>query len=130
MAETERIICRIDQLVDGGRAIRFEAALAEPARVFPCFAIAYDGQVYAYVNSCPHRGTELDWQAGEVFDESGLYLVCATHGALFEPDSGLCIGGPCFGAHLRPMAIKVVGGDIVLLGNDVDIESNNEKHES
>ena len=130
MAETERVICRVDQLVDGGRAVRFEAALAEPARELPGFAISYGRQVYAYVNSCPHRGTELDWQAGEVFDETGLYLVCATHGALFEPDSGLCIGGPCFGAHLRPLAIKVVGGDIVLLGNDVDIESNNEKHES
>ncbi|MEQ1518319.1 MAG: Rieske 2Fe-2S domain-containing protein [Usitatibacteraceae bacterium] len=127
MAETERVICRIDELVDGGRAVRFETRLPEPARDLPCFAVSYDGNVYAYVNFCPHRGTELDWQLGEVFDESGLYLVCATHGALFEPESGTCIAGPCFGDRLRRLPIKLVGNDVVLLGNDVDSVSSETK---
>ena len=114
MAETERVICRVDQLADGGAAVRFGASSSSPDRDVSCFAISYGGAVYAYVNSCPHRGTELDWQPGEVFDDTGLYLVCATHGALFEPDSGLCVGGPCQGAHLRALPIKVVGNDVVL----------------
>lgn len=130
MANAERIICSVGQLADGGKAVRFEITLLEPAREMPCFAVSYDGDVYAYVNSCPHRGTELDWQPGEVFDETGLYLVCATHGALFEPDSGLCVGGPCFGAHLRPLPIKIVGNDVVLLGNDADMGNTNEIRES
>ena len=130
MAETERVICRVDQLVDGGLAVRFETTLAQPERQLPCFAIAYEGAVYAYVNSCPHRGTELDWQPGEVFEETGLYLMCATHGAQFEPDSGFCVGGPCQGAHLRSLSIKVMGNDVVLLGNGVEIDNDNEKRES
>ncbi len=121
MAETERVICRVDELVDGGLAAKFTIALADPARELPCFAITYAGAVYAYVNSCPHRGTELDWQAGEVFEETGLYLICATHGALFEPDSGLCVSGPCHGAHLQPLEIQVSGNDVVLTGHSVEM---------
>jgi len=41
---------------------------------------------------------ELDWQPGEFFDIAGVYLVCSTHGAIFEPNSGLCVAGPCRGA--------------------------------
>ena len=130
MAESERVICRVDQLADGGAAVRFEATFSTPDRDMSCFAISYGGAVYAYVNSCPHRGTELDWQPGEVFEETGLYLVCATHGALFEPDSGLCIGGPCHGAHLRALPIKVVGNDVVLSDGMMNGDSCTQKHKS
>lgn len=130
MADTERVICRVDQLVEGGPAVRFETARLSPGANLSCFAIAYDGAVYAYVNSCPHRGTELDWQPGQVFEETGLYLICATHGALFAPDSGQCVGGPCHGAKLRSLSIKVAGNDVVLLANGVDIDNDNEKRES
>ncbi len=122
MAEHQRIICRVDELIDGGRAVRFTLPIRGPTQELACFVIAYDGGVYGYVNSCPHRGTELDWQAGEVFEETGLYLVCATHGALFEPVSGLCVGGPCQGEKLRPVAITVSGSDVVLDGHGVDLK--------
>jgi nitrite reductase/ring-hydroxylating ferredoxin subunit len=112
MAETERLICRRDALTDGGLATRFQ--LEFDGRSLAAFVVAYDGEVFGYVNSCPHRGTELDWQAGEVFDDAGLYLVCATHGALFEPDSGRCVGGPCQGALLPKVAIEVIDGDVFL----------------
>jgi nitrite reductase/ring-hydroxylating ferredoxin subunit len=112
LAETERLICRRDALADGGLATRFQ--LEFDGRALAAFVVAYDGEVFGYVNSCPHRGTELDWQAGEVFDEAGLYLVCATHGALFEPDSGRCVGGPCHGALLSKVAIEVIDGDVFL----------------
>jgi len=94
-----RRVCRRDALPEGGRAVRFD--IRRQSHELPAFAVAYDGEVHAYVNICPHRGTSLDWQPGEVFDESGVYLICAAHGALFEPDSGLCIAGPCQGAFLR-----------------------------
>ena len=130
MAATERVtftrvICKRDALLDGGVATRFTTPLFEPLRDTACFVVAYDGDVYAYVNSCPHRGTELDWQPGEVFEETGLYLMCATHGALFEPDNGLCIAGPCHGARLQSVAIKVVGNDVVLV--DSAEKNTNEK---
>ena len=103
MAETERLICARESLTDGGRASRFVIEL--DGRRLSAFVVAFDGGIHADINSCPHRGTELDWHAGEVFDESGRYLVCATHGALFEPDTGRCVGGPCQGARLTKIAV-------------------------
>jgi nitrite reductase/ring-hydroxylating ferredoxin subunit len=107
-----RRVCRREQLADGGRAVHF--AIASQGQALPAFAIAHDGDVRAYVNICPHRGTSLDWQPGEVFDESGLYLICATHGALFAPDTGLCVAGPCQGAYLRKIPLKLEAGNVVL----------------
>ena len=125
MAATTRVVCKRDALLDGGVATRFTIALFEPARDTPCFVVACDGDVYAYVNSCPHRGTELDWQPGEVFEETGLYLMCATHGALFEPRSGLCVAGPCHGARLQSVAINVVGNDVVLIDSGAKLTNEN-----
>ena len=111
-----RRVCRREELPDGGTAIRF--GIIRNGRDLPAFVIAYDGEIHGYVNICPHRGTSLDWQPGEVFDESGLYLICATHGALFEPDSGLCIAGPCQGASLQKIPVTL-DGDQVMLAYDI-----------
>ena len=31
--------------------------------------------------------------------------MCATHGALYEPDTGRCAGGPCRGGKLLPIRV-------------------------
>jgi len=112
MAETKRLICERARLVDGGLAVRFTIEFdAQPVQAF---VIAFDGRVHAYVNRCPHQGTELDWQPGQVFDDSGLYLACATHGALFAADSGRCVDGPCQGATLARVAVDEVENGIYL----------------
>jgi nitrite reductase/ring-hydroxylating ferredoxin subunit len=49
---------------------------------------------------------ELDWVEGQFFESSGLYLMCATHGAIYAPDSGRCVGGPCRGARLRALEVE------------------------
>jgi nitrite reductase/ring-hydroxylating ferredoxin subunit len=110
MAADPRLICASEALVDGGTGIVFE--LSAHARGF---AVRYCGTARAYVNRCPHAGTELDWQPGEFFEETGLYLMCSTHGALFEPSSGYCVAGPCRGASLEPLAIKERDGQVILL---------------
>lgn len=112
MAETERLICERAQLVDGGAAARF--TIEFDGQPLQAFVIAFDGNVHAYVNRCPHQGTELDWQPGQMFDDSGLYLVCATHGALFQPDSGRCVGGPCQGATLVKIAVDEIDNRVHL----------------
>jgi nitrite reductase/ring-hydroxylating ferredoxin subunit len=66
----------------------------------------------AYVNSCPHIGLPLDLKPGTMFNADVGYFICSTHGALFEPETGLCVGGPCAGRHLVPVAIER-DGDIV-----------------
>jgi nitrite reductase/ring-hydroxylating ferredoxin subunit len=39
-------------------------------------------------------------------------LLCSSHGAVFEPDTGLCAAGPCVGASLRGLAVRVADGEI------------------
>lgn len=117
MAGPERVICASPDLADGGTGVRFD--LDPKVHFTPVgFAVRHCGRVRAFVNCCPHAGTELDWNPGEFFDESGLYLICSTHGALFEPGSGRCVAGPCRGASLQPLEVRERGGEVILL-NDV-----------
>jgi nitrite reductase/ring-hydroxylating ferredoxin subunit len=44
---------------------------------------------------------EMDWQPNQVFDATGRWLLCATHGALYRPDTGACAGGPCRGGLVK-----------------------------
>jgi nitrite reductase/ring-hydroxylating ferredoxin subunit len=114
MADEGELICAAGALVEGGRGVRFD--LPPPARQPSTgFVVRYDGAVHAYANRCPHLGVELDWQPGEFFEGTGLYLVCSTHGALFEPTSGFCIAGPCRGASLEKIPVAEMGERIVLV---------------
>lgn len=112
MADDERLICASTDLLDDGAAVRFSVerdGVAEPA-----FVVRYCGKVYAYFNRCAHVPVELDWQEGRFFDHSGLYLICATHGALYAPESGRCMGGRCDGKGLTPLAVVERDGNIYL----------------
>lgn len=100
-------------LTERGPAIRFE--IDEGGEPAPAFAIRYRGRVYAYVNRCAHVSLELDFLPGRFFDTSGEYLICASHGAIYEPDSGRCAGGPCNGAGLEPLRVVEHDGRIELV---------------
>jgi nitrite reductase/ring-hydroxylating ferredoxin subunit len=78
------------------------------------FVVNFDGRYHAYVNRCAHAGTPLDWWPNEFFTDDGRLLICATHGALFEPDSGRCAGGPCGGSALRPLVVRVEDGQVIV----------------
>jgi nitrite reductase/ring-hydroxylating ferredoxin subunit len=86
-------VCASDELADGGSGVRFPVAAS--GRAANGFAIRFQGEVHAFLNRCTHAYIELDWQRGKFFDRSGLYLMCATHGAVYSPESGRCVGGPC-----------------------------------
>ncbi len=101
------VICASSALEDGGKGVRFR--LTADANTHTGhnvgFVVRYDGKVYAYLNRCAHVPIELDWMEGEFFDSSGLYLMCATHGALYEPETGYCVGGPCRGRRLQTIPV-------------------------
>jgi nitrite reductase/ring-hydroxylating ferredoxin subunit len=97
-------VCASEALVDGGAGVRVTARESGGEAVV--FFVRYDGNVYGYLNRCAHVPMELDWVEGQFFESSGLYLMCATHGAIYAPDSGHCVGGPCRGAKLRPVRVE------------------------
>ncbi|WP_454904761.1 Rieske (2Fe-2S) protein [Variovorax gossypii] len=86
-------------LADDRMAAKFTAPNGAPA-----FAVRWQDGVYAYINQCPHAGGPLDFE-GQIIESSGRFLMCARHGAIFEPDTGQCVGGPCRGARLTPLAV-------------------------
>lgn len=107
MVAGQRLICASADLPEGGRGVRFEVRFG--GRRVPAFAIRWQGRVRAYLNQCGHIPVELDWQPGEFFDFSRLYLICSTHGALYDPATGACLGGRCEGRGLS--AVKMVERD-------------------
>jgi nitrite reductase/ring-hydroxylating ferredoxin subunit len=84
------------------------------------FVVNFDGRFYAYVNSCIHAGTPLDWWPNEFFTDDKRLLICATHGALYEPDTGRCAGGPCAGGRLYPLPVRVEDDRVVVTAGGAD----------
>lgn len=80
------------------------------------FLAWHDGKVVAYENLCRHLPLSLDYGDGQFFTPDRRHFVCQTHGAIYEPSSGLCIAGPCAGASLKPLAIQIIEGAIYFLG--------------
>ncbi|MGS1028298.1 Rieske (2Fe-2S) protein [Burkholderia glumae] len=103
MSDEAVFVCASDALVDGGLGVRQTARLRGEEVVV--FFVRYNGCAYGYLNRCAHVPMELDWNEGQFFESSGLYLMCATHGAIYAPDTGKCVGGPCRGARLRAVAV-------------------------
>jgi len=112
MAGRARVICASEALADGGDGVRFEVERTG-ARI-AAFAIRYEGAVHAYLNRCAHVGVELDWMPGKFFDSEGLLLICSSHGALYDPATGECLGGPCSGGGLEKLTVEERGGAILL----------------
>ena len=73
------------------------------------FAIRVGPEIRAYVNICPHRAQPVDVGDGRLWLPSGI-IECQAHGARFDPLSGACLGGPCDGSPLRPVAISFHDG--------------------
>jgi len=80
------------------------------------FLIYFKQRCYAYENSCPHTGVNLNWQEQQFFSLDGFFLQCSMHGALFKPDSGLCVRGPCQGECLKPINIVIEDGMVYAMG--------------
>lgn len=80
----------------------------------PLFLVKKFGEIHAYINSCPHIGVSLEWMPDQFLNASGEMIQCATHGALFVIDSGLCVAGPCIGESLTPLPIRIQEDGIYL----------------
>jgi nitrite reductase/ring-hydroxylating ferredoxin subunit len=102
--EEPQFLCRSDELAERGKAITFDVQhFREPARAF---ALRFEGHVVAYLNRCVHVPTEMDWQDGEFLDMDRQFIMCSIHGAVYEPDTGRCAGGPCGRGKLTALQVQ------------------------
>ncbi|MBU6273217.1 MAG: HAD-IA family hydrolase [Betaproteobacteria bacterium] len=112
-----RAVCPIEAVPEQPEGLRFvwhrlrgpDRRIRQPE---PAFLVRHRGGVRAYLNRCAHAPVELDWPEGRFFDESGLYLVCATHGAMYRAEDGTCAGGPCHGRSLVTLDVRERAGQV------------------
>ncbi len=76
--------------------------------------VRYEGSLHAYANICPHLGHPLNLFPDRFFTPDNERLLCASHGAQFDPASGACVAGPCSGKALRRLPCSEVDGHIVV----------------
>ena len=96
-------LCHVDEVPDGG-ARGFDAHGVGHATVF---VVRKGADLRAWRDACPHHGTPLPWRTDAYLDAAATHIVCAAHGALFDPLTGVCTLGPCLGDALTPVAIEV-----------------------
>jgi len=96
--------------IEHGQSKKF--ILRRGQRDLEALIVNYEGNHFAYMNRCPHTGITLDWVNNQFFSSDNRYLMCATHGAVFEPPSGECVWGPCFGLSLQSVPLEIDGEEI------------------
>lgn len=105
---TDTVLCSLDELEDPGSR---EFHVGRRERMF---VIRKEGEVFGYMNLCPHQGTTLDWKPDAFLTIEKDYIMCATHGALFEKETGACVWGPCQGRMLAPIKVRLDDGLVML----------------
>lgn len=107
-----RAVAKIDELEPG--SVKKFWLICQKYRI-DAFLVNDQGQFHAYVNRCRHMATPLDFIREQFLSEDGRYLMCYTHGALYEFANGVCVEGPCKGEALYRLPVRV-DGDEVLVG--------------
>ena len=108
-------VCDVAQVDDPG-ARSFE--VGGGTWPFRGFVVRRNGEVRAFANICPHLSHPLDMLPDEFFSRDGRVLRCMSHGALFDPESGYCIVGPCAGDSLLQLECRVEDGRVCVRAPD------------
>jgi len=102
------VLCSLEDLGNPAtRGFEVDCGLALPLSLF---VVRKDDVLAAYINRCPHTGAPLEWLPDQFLDIDNSFIQCAIHGALFRPEDGYCVRGPCVGQSLQALALEVVEG--------------------
>jgi nitrite reductase/ring-hydroxylating ferredoxin subunit len=114
MTETAEVaVGRLDELSDPGCR---EFQIGEGDWPFRGFVVRHGDTAYAYQNFCAHVGHPLNWTPDGFLSKDETAIICASHGAQYEIDTGLCFRGPCVGKSLRVVDLEVRDGVIYVSG--------------
>jgi nitrite reductase/ring-hydroxylating ferredoxin subunit len=107
----ERVLCQLAEIdPDTGK----EVFLGGPEAPVSVALLRAGESVVAYHNVCPHMGRPLSLGPDEFILGKTGELVCPHHGACFDVATGECVSGPCTGDFLRPIAIELRDGQVLL----------------
>ncbi|MCZ6826998.1 MAG: Rieske (2Fe-2S) protein [Gammaproteobacteria bacterium] len=113
METTKVIVGLVSDLDDPGCR---EFTIGEGDWPFRGFIIRQGDEVYAYQNFCMHAGHPLNWKPDGFLTGDGSQIICSSHGAIYEIESGECVAGPCPGRKLRPVEVEIRNGEVVVRG--------------
>lgn len=101
-------LCAVADLIPGeGKTFRYRVEFD----LFTGAIFHHAGQVFGYVDSCPHAGWPLGVRDDHYLTVDRRHILCAGHAALFDFE-GLCIAGPCEGEHLVDWPIEIRDGEV------------------
>jgi len=114
MSDTAEVaVGRLDEL--GSPGCR-EFRIGDGDWPFLGFVVRQGDKVFAYQNFCVHVGHQLNWMPDDFLSKDRKAIMCASHGAQYEIDTGLCFRGPCIGKSLRKVELQVRDGVIYVRG--------------
>jgi nitrite reductase/ring-hydroxylating ferredoxin subunit len=108
----EHQVARVEELPEG-RSKKF--TLTVGGQQIEGFVVNYRGSFYAYLNRCCHIPMPMDWFENQFLSEDGRFIICATHGATYDPATGECVAGPCPGEYLNRLPLQIVDGTLLVL---------------
>ncbi|MCV6604182.1 MAG: Rieske (2Fe-2S) protein [Porticoccaceae bacterium] len=100
-------LCHLEDIPDGGSKEFYPSGEA-------LFAVRREGRVFVYRNCCPHTGMPLNWVPDQFLNLEKTYIQCAVHAAIFQPDTGYCVAGPCSGESLQAIPSDIKNGSVFI----------------
>ena len=113
MQMTEIAVGALDEISDPGCR---EFSIGDGDWPFKGFVVRRGNEVFAYQNFCVHLGHPLNWMPDRFLTKDLTAVMCASHGALYEIDTGLCFAGPCLGKELIKVELAVRDGIVYVRG--------------
>jgi nitrite reductase/ring-hydroxylating ferredoxin subunit len=111
--ETEVRVGRLEELDDPGCR---EFSIGDGDWPFRGFVVRKGDSVFAYQNFCVHVGHPLNWSPHKFLTKDRSAIICSSHGATYEIESGNCFAGPGAGKALRKVAVSVRDGVVFVRG--------------
>ncbi len=103
------VIAKTQDFKDG-QAKKFE--IKKGKETLEGFVLRRGGKFFAYVNRCKHISIPLDYGDEDFLTSDNKFIMCKNHGALYEPETGLCVSGPCAGRSLEKIELEIKGGKV------------------
>lgn len=105
-------IASVDAVPEEG-SVLFQVRPDDDGEVREAILLRSADDVVAWQNYCQHF-THIRLDKGGGAPVRNGEIVCTNHGAMFEIDSGVCTYGPCEGAFLNGIDVRVEDGEVYL----------------
>ena len=105
------LLARVEELPPGATK-KFTTTVR--GQMTGAFLANVQGEFVAFVNRCVHLPITLDLDDNDFFTGDGNLFVCKTHGSVYAPHDGKCVGGPGQGKSLERLSLVVENGAVYL----------------